>query len=999
MNETSNISSTTTGGVCSSCLKEMPIVMTSSSSSRLCSNCLTEFLDPQQIQSPFSSDINNKFPLFPSSSSQPLLGLQHHHQQQQQQQPQSIIQPHFSPLSSSSASSTSSSISSTNRRFSTFDPFTSGNDLKTNLFHPFADLNNAFSPLTSSNLNNNNDFESTSTTTDFMRYFHHFLNGNSHNSFMDRDSPSSSVQSTDFSPLLASSLPNNNNHLPTQSILQRQHSAFSSMDSTTSSTPSINRLSTNDLPSSFCCFANNPPYTYCLECETSLCEKCALTHPKMLGFKDHRQQLLSSAQFPNTNSRSIIGQPPRSSTQQQQQQPPDILPTNAVRLPQQTPFDLSLNRPSVNNNSANDFQSLFSSFFSQLSLNTPTSTDNSNSTPLSPSLSSPPVPSSSSSSSSTIFCHEHPTSKASYYCDMCSRPYCHECQIHHAQQHTLSSLQDTIDSARQLTKQFLIESQTLLYHLDESLKQSTRTIENISIKSSTIENEIRTMIKYFLDILSQRQDFLLKNVDKIQTMKTQTLQRQINELNQVIKQLHLTILDCNECLKNGTDADLIRIRTRLWNETIKMKQTLLLYLKPIEDDYIQFQGSPTLINKSLINYGQLMSSTFPPLCELYGDSLYYTIRNRLTVLNLQTRNHLGELRTTGGDNIQCCLIDTGTNQTIPCDIYDRQNGQYFITYITQSDNLHILNVYVNNAPIKDNPFRIQIKQNRNYSTLGLKLEFEIGGEGDQEGKLCRPWGICCDNQSNIIVADRSNNRIQIFNKHGQFLRKFGTQGNRPGQFDRPAGVAFDKQLNRIIVTDKDNHRIQVFTSNGEYIFKFGEKGTKPGQFNYPWDVAVSSSSSQILISDTRNHRIQLFSKDGLFLRKYGFDGPIWKQFDSPRGVVFTHAGHIIVSDFNNHRLLFISSDFQNARFLGSEGSGNGQFLRPQGVDIDAEGNIIVADSRNYRVQIFSSQGVFKTKFGTQGSGPLQMDRPSGLCVTPDGLILVVDFGNNRILAY
>jgi hypothetical protein len=149
---------------------------------------------------------------------------------------------------------------------------------------------------------------------------------------------------------------------------------------------------------------------------------------------------------------------------------------------------------------------------------------------------------SSLASPSTIFCHEHSNLKASYYCDICSHAYCHECQIHHAQQHTLSSLQDTIDNARQLTKQFLIESQTLLYHLDESLKQSTRTIENISIKSSTIENEIRTMIKYFLDILSQRQDFLLKNVDKIQTIKTQTLQRQINEINQVIKQLHLTIL-------------------------------------------------------------------------------------------------------------------------------------------------------------------------------------------------------------------------------------------------------------------------------------------------------------------------------------------------------------------------------------------------------------------------------------------------------------------------
>ena len=307
MNETSNINSGSTGGVCSSCLKEMPII-TTSSSSRLCSKCITEFVDPQ-LQ--FSSDMNSKFPLFPS----PL-----NVQQQQQQQP--AVQPHFSPLSSSSASS-SSSISSTNRRFSAFDPFTSGNDFKSNFLHPLTDLNNAFQPLNSSNFNGQNN-DSESTTADFMRYFHHFLNGNNQNHIADRDSPASSTQSNDFSPLFGSSLPTNNTHIPSHSLLQRQHSAFSSLDSTTSSTPSLNRLSANDLPSSFCCFANNPPYTYCLECETSLCEKCALTHPKILGFKDHRQQLLSSQL---NNTRSIIGQPAR------QPLPPDVLPPGAGKFP------------------------------------------------------------------------------------------------------------------------------------------------------------------------------------------------------------------------------------------------------------------------------------------------------------------------------------------------------------------------------------------------------------------------------------------------------------------------------------------------------------------------------------------------------------------------------------------------------------------------------------------------------------------------------------------
>lgn len=84
----------------------------------------------------------------------------------------------------------------------------------------------------------------------------------------------------------------------------------------------------------------------------------------------------------------------------------------------------------------------------------------------------------------------------------------------------------------------------------------------------------------------------------------------------------------------------------------------------------------------------------------------------------------------------------------------------------------------------------------------------FGTEGDADGQLCRPWGVCCDRNGQIIVADRSNNRVQVFNSNGSFSHKFGTQGSGPGQFDRPAGVAVDNQ-ERIIVADKDNHRIQV----------------------------------------------------------------------------------------------------------------------------------------------------------------------------------------------
>ena len=65
-----------------------------------------------------------------------------------------------------------------------------------------------------------------------------------------------------------------------------------------------------------------------------------------------------------------------------------------------------------------------------------------------------------------------------------------------------------------------------------------------------------------------------------------------------------------------------------------------------------------------------------------------------------------------------------------------------------------------------------------------------------------------------MVADRSNNRIQVFTPTGVFHHKFGVEGKGPGQFNKPASVCCDSR-GRLVVSDKDNHRIQIFTQDGE----------------------------------------------------------------------------------------------------------------------------------------------------------------------------------------
>lgn len=50
--------------------------------------------------------------------------------------------------------------------------------------------------------------------------------------------------------------------------------------------------------------------------------------------------------------------------------------------------------------------------------------------------------------------------------------------------------------------------------------------------------------------------------------------------------------------------------------------------------------------------------------------------------------------------------------------------------------------------------------------------------------------------------------MQVFNAEGEFLLKFGSNGEGNGQFNAPTGVAVDVNGN-IIVADWGNSRIQV----------------------------------------------------------------------------------------------------------------------------------------------------------------------------------------------
>ena len=68
-----------------------------------------------------------------------------------------------------------------------------------------------------------------------------------------------------------------------------------------------------------------------------------------------------------------------------------------------------------------------------------------------------------------------------------------------------------------------------------------------------------------------------------------------------------------------------------------------------------------------------------------------------------------------------------------------------------------------------------------------------------------------EKQDLVFVVDKTSTNVQVFDKDGKFINKFGSKGKQDGQFNRPEDLAIDPQGN-VFVADTGNSRIQVFVT-------------------------------------------------------------------------------------------------------------------------------------------------------------------------------------------
>jgi len=211
---------------------------------------------------------------------------------------------------------------------------------------------------------------------------------------------------------------------------------------------------------------------------------------------------------------------------------------------------------------------------------------------------------------------------------------------------------------------------------------------------------------------------------------------------------------------------------------------------------------------------------------------------------------------------------------------------------------------------------------------------------------------------------------------GQFVRRWGTQGSKPGEMDFPSGLATDGKF--LYVSDQKNHRVQVMALNGEFISQFGKHGTKDGEFQNPYYLTVLDQT--IYVTDFYNSRVQAFRiPTGTYVRKWNVNGHCGGVaiFDSELFIPIWDTGLEIYS-FLTGKLIRSWKDKTDAKV----------FLN--GIVVDEE-SLYLVDYENHCVKVFSKNGTFLSRFGKQGRGENQFYYPSGILGMQDSIFVSDNF--------
>jgi DNA-binding beta-propeller fold protein YncE len=161
-------------------------------------------------------------------------------------------------------------------------------------------------------------------------------------------------------------------------------------------------------------------------------------------------------------------------------------------------------------------------------------------------------------------------------------------------------------------------------------------------------------------------------------------------------------------------------------------------------------------------------------------------------------------------------------------------------------------------------------------TLGTK-----GVKGATESTFNRPADVAVSAAGDIFIADGfGNSRVVKYSKDGKFVKAWGAKGTAPGQFNLPHNLVIDSR-GRLLVADRENSRIQIFDLDGTFLEQW------PGLGGKPYGLAIAADDT-LYIGDAEGGTVTV-ARDGKVVE-------VIRDLGRPHQLALDKAGAVYFAD-------------------------------------------------------------------------------------------------------
>lgn len=127
-----------------------------------------------------------------------------------------------------------------------------------------------------------------------------------------------------------------------------------------------------------------------------------------------------------------------------------------------------------------------------------------------------------------------------------------------------------------------------------------------------------------------------------------------------------------------------------------------------------------------------------------------------------------------------------------------------------------------------------------------------GGEGRGPGEFNQPHAVLVDNRGLVYIADRSNQRIQVFDGEGKYLR----EKPHPGT---PCGLCLCRDGKHIMMAHGHTGRIMKLDMELNLLAATGGQGKGPNRYGEAHYLTLDAQDN-IYVADTLNWNVQKLVK-------------------------------------------------------------------------------------------------------------------------------------------